>query len=252
MDFGGKRVLVTGGTRGIGRAVVEGFLAAGARVAINGTGEQSVAAALGELAAGEAAVPAPGSVATVDGCFDAVDAALRALGGLDVLVNNAGASSRGVSIDDADEAHWDQVVNTNLRGTYFCTKYAVAALREASGNVVNISSTWGLVGEKNASTYCASKGGVVNLTRALALELAPEVRVNCVCPGAVRTDMLEASATRMAADADAGFAMMGEQTPIGRVGEPRELATAVLYLACEELASFVTGAIHAVDGGDSA
>ena len=210
-------------------------------------------AALEELAVGDQAIAAPGSVATIDGCRLAVNAALAGLGGLDVLVNNAGASSGGVLLQDVDEVHWDRVINTNLRGTYFCIKYAIEALRRNHGNIVNISSSWGLVGAKNNSTYSAAKGGVVNLTRALALELASEVRVNCVCPGAVDTDMLRASATRIGGgDLASGYAMMRHAAPIGRIGEPRELANAVLYLACEDLASFVTGAIHAVDGGDTA
>ena len=118
--------------------------------------------------------------------------------------------------------------------------------------MVNISSTWGIKGEPLASTYCASKTGVVNLTKALALELAPEVRINCVLPGAIETDMLRRSATLMAGDADAGLAMMCEGVPMGRVGQPVDIANGVMYLACEPLASFVTGAIHEVDGGDAA
>ena len=250
MDFSGKRVLVTGGTRGIGRGIVEGFLAAGARVAINGSSPESVKQARDRL--GPEVVAAPGSVATVPGCREVVDQAVAGLGGLDVLVNNAGASSRRTSIDDADEEHWNRVVDTNLKGTFFCIKFALPALREGRGNVVNISSTWGIKGAPFASTYCASKAGVVNLTKALALELAPDVRVNCILPGAIETDMSRHTASLMAGDADAGLAIILEGVPIGRIGEPRDIANGVLYLACESFASFVTGAIHEVDGGDAA
>ena len=250
MDFSGKRVLVTGGTRGIGRGIVEGFLEAGARVAVNGTSTESVATAIEAL--GPGAVAAPGSVASVAGCLETVNQARESLGGLDVLVNNAGASSQRTAIDDVDEAHWHRVVDTNLKGTYFCIKFALPALRESRGNVVNISSTWGIKGQPFASTYCASKAGVVNLTKALALELAPDVRVNCVLPGAIETDMLRRSASLMAGDTDSGLAAISKEVPIGRIGAPRDIANGVLYLACESLASFVTGAIHEVDGGDAA
>ena len=250
MDFTGKRVLVTGGTRGIGKGIVEAFVNAGAKVAINGSTVESVSAAIEAL--GIDAVAAPGSVATLDGCEQTVTLAVEGLGGLDVLVNNAGASSRRTAIDDVDEEHWDRVVNTNLRGPYFCIKFALPALRAAHGNIVNISSTWGIKGEKLATTYCASKGGLVNLTKALALELAPEVRVNCILPGAIRTDMLARSAQLWAGDTDTGFARMEKEVPIGRIGEPSDIANGVLYLANNKLASFVTGAIHELDGGDAA
>lgn len=250
MDFTDKRVLVTGGTRGIGAGIVAAFVRAGAKVAVNGSSVESVTAGLDRL--GVAAVAAPGSVATIEGCREAVAGATRGLGGLDVLVNNAGASSRRTAIDDVDEADWDRVVNTNLRGTYFCIKFALPALRAARGNIVNISSTWGIKGEALATTYCASKGGVVNLTKALALELAPEVRVNCILPGAIRTDMLARSAALWAGDTDKGLAQMAEAVPMGRIGEPGDIANGVLYLASNELASFVTGAIHELDGGDAA
>lgn len=250
MDFTGKRVLVTGGTRGIGAGIVAAFVQAGAKVAVNGSSPESVSAALDRF--GNGTVAAPGSVATIEGCRDIVTLATRELGGLDVLVNNAGASSRRTPIDDVDEAHWDRVVNTNLRGPYFCIKFALPELRAARGNIVNISSTWGIKGEALATTYCASKAGVVNLTKALALELAPEVRVNCILPGAIRTDMLARSAALWAGDTEKGFALMEQEVPIGRIGEPGDIANGVLYLASNELASFVTGAIHELDGGDAA
>jgi len=250
MNFTDKRILVTGGTRGIGRAAVEAFLAAGARVAINGSSRKSVNAALAELAAGDRAVAAPGDVGLPANCRRVVRAAVAGLGGLDVLVNNAGVGGAGKSIEDATVDDWDRILNINLRGTYFCISHAVPALRKSKGNIVNIASILGLQGNGVLSSiYCAAKGGVVNLTRDLALELAPGIRVNCVCPGAIDTDMLERLGRRLGkGDQDAGYAILSAMTPLQRIARPSEIADAILYLASDR-ASFVTGAIHVVDGG---
>jgi NAD(P)-dependent dehydrogenase (short-subunit alcohol dehydrogenase family) len=250
MNFTNKRVLVTGGTRGIGRAAVEAFLAAGARVAVNGSSRESVNAALAELAAGDRAVAAPGDVGLPANCQGVVRAAIAGLGGLDVLVNNAGVGGAGTRIEDATVEDWDRILNINLRGTYFCISHAVPALRESKGNIVNIASILGLQGNGVLSSiYCAAKGGVVNLTRDLALELAPDIRVNCVCPGAIDTDMLERLGRRLGkGDQDAGYAILSAMTPLQRIARPSEIADAILYLASDR-ASFVTGAIHVVDGG---
>lgn len=250
MTMTGKRVLVTGGTRGIGRATVEAFLKAGARVAVNGSGPDSVAKALNELAAGERVVAAPGNLARVPECRRMIEQAVADLGGLDVLVNNAGVGVARLWIDDATEEDWDTTFNLNLRALYFCTKYAVPALRAAKGNVVNVASILGIGGRGGGhSLYCASKGGVVNLTRDLAIELAPEIRVNCICPGAVDTDMLRNTGRALGdGDVATGYALLTQNRPLNRVADPAEIANPILYLASDQ-ASFVTGAIHVVDGG---
>ena len=249
MDFTDKRVLVTGGTRGIGRAAVAGFLKHGARVAVAGSGQASVGRALADLDAGEQAVAAPGNLETVAGCEAVVGRALAALGGLDVLVNNAGIGI-GAPIEEAEEAMWDRVHNLNLKSYYFCTKYAVAALREAGGNVVNVASVLGLIAQKgHAAIYCASKAGVVNMTRALALELAPTVRVNAICPGYLDTDMIREEAAEKGAEL---YDWIADWTPMGRIGRPDEVTGGILYLASEELASFVTGTALVADGGAAA
>ena len=199
MDFAGKQVLITGASRGIGFATAKEFLARGARVAVNGRTEQSVAAAITALGGGDRLVSAPGNIGTVDGCESALRTAIAGLEGLDVLVNNAGVSIDS-TIEESDEMIWDQTLNINLKGTFFCTRAALPALRENGGAVVNLASVSGLQGSVEGAVYSASKGGVVNLTRALAMELAPDIRVNCVCPGWVDTDMLRRDYVDLADD----------------------------------------------------
>jgi NAD(P)-dependent dehydrogenase (short-subunit alcohol dehydrogenase family) len=250
MTMAGKRVLVTGGTRGIGRATVEAFLKAGARVALNGSSPSSVAKALAELQAGDRVIAAPANLTLVPECQRMVEQAVADLGGLDVLVNNAGVGVVRKRIDSVSAEDWDATVNLNLRAVYFCTKYAVPALRAAKGNIVNVGSILGIGGRGGGhSLYCASKGGVVNLTRDLAIELAPEIRVNCICPGAVDTDMLRNTGRALGdGDVAAGYALLTKNRPVKRVADPAEIANPILYLASDQ-ASFVTGAIHVVDGG---
>jgi len=248
-DFSSKRVLVTGGTRGIGRAVVDAFLAAGARVAVNGRTAASVDAAIDGRDDGRL-LAAPGDIGTVAGCAAAVDAAVAALGGLDVLVNSAGIGINA-RVEDSDEALWDLTLNVNLKGTFFCCRAALGALRESKGNIVNVASDAGLMGNPESTVYCASKGGVVNLTRAMAIELAPDVRVNCVCPGYVDTDMVRRDWIDEADDPAALEQYLCDYAPARRMAAPSEIAAAVLYLAAEE-AGFITGSALQIDGGSTA
>lgn len=250
-DYTDKRVLVTGGTRGIGRGIVEAFLDTGARVALNGSSIESTANATTELAAGESIVAAPGSVATVDGCRIVVEAAVRGLGGLDILINNAGVGGGG-PVEAHDEELWDRVIDTNLKGVFFVTKHALPALRQSKGCIVNIASVDGLVGMVEESAYSASKAGVINMTRCHALEFGPDVRVNAVCPGFIDTDMLRRAAVSEGGSVEAGYSIFATTVAAqGRVADVKEIVGPVLYLA-SELASFVTGSVHVVDGGETA
>jgi NAD(P)-dependent dehydrogenase (short-subunit alcohol dehydrogenase family) len=249
LDFTGKRVLVTGGTRGIGRGIVEAFLENGARVALNGSTEAGVKTAIAEIGAGDRLLAAPGALNSVAGCRSAVAAAVAGLGGLDVLVNNAGVT-RVATVELAEEEDWDATINTNLKGMFFVTKFALPALRSSKGCIVNLASVLGLVGLAENSIYCASKAGVINMTRSHAIEFAPDIRVNAICPGGVDTDMLRGVAVSIADSVEAGYALMSGACIQRRIAHVREIAGPVLYLA-SDLASFVTGSIHVVDGGET-
>lgn len=250
IDFKNKRVLVTGGTRGIGRGAVEAFLESGARVAVNGRTVESTTRAISDLGVGDRIIAAPGNVATTSGCNAIVEAAINGLGGLDVLVNSAGVAKLG-PVDNFDEADWDETLDINLKGTFFCIRAALAALRDSKGNIVNLASDAGLIGAPEFAVYCASKGGVVNMTRAMALEFAPEVRVNCVCPGYVDTDMVRRDGIEQAEDPVAREQSLIDEAPLKRIAKPEEIANAILYLASNE-ARFVTGATFQIDGGTTA
>ena len=248
MSFEGKRVLVTGGSRGIGRATVKAFSEAGARVAVNGRTAESTAEGIAAMR-DDGLIAAPGDIGTVTGCEAVVGAALDAFGGLDVLVNSAGVA-KACTIETCDEAFWNEVIDINLKGTFFCIREAVTALRESRGSIVNVSSTSGLAGDANLSVYCASKAGVVLLTKALSAEFAPEVRINCVCPGWVHTDMAKRYINR-SDDPAAALAEVEAESPMGRMARPDEIAASILYLT-SDVAGIVTGTVLTIDGGSMA
>ena len=249
MDFTNKRVLVTGASRGIGFEIAKSFLEAGARVAINGSSDASVAAAMEKLSAYEHTVAAPGNLGIVAGCEDTVETAIDALGGLDILVNNAGVGA-GRPIADCDEAMWDAHCDVNLKGLFFCCRAAIPELKKSNGNIVNIASDAGLMGVPGITVYCGTKGGVINMSRAMALEIAPDVRINCVCPGYVDTDMIRISAKKKP-DPEAYWQKMIDYAPLKRIASTNEIAHAVMYLASDD-ARFITGTSLAIDGGSTA
>ena len=248
MDFSGKRVLVTGSTRGIGIETARAFMERGATVVVHGRSQGSVDRTVAELGGGIGLAADLGSLTE---CRRLIDASVEALGGLDVLVNNAGLGD-GETFVDSDEALWQATMDINLRAPFFLTQYALPALRESGGNVVMVSSVSGLMGHpEGVSVYCTSKGGLNNMTRVLALELADQVRVNAIAPGPIDTDMLRELALTMADPVEEGYAILAQDcTAQKRIADARELAGPVLYL-CSDLASFVTGTIHVVDGGET-
>ncbi len=183
-------------------------------------------------------------------CRRLIDASLEALGGLDVLVNNAGLGA-SETFEASDEALWQATMDINLRAPFFLTQYALPALRESGGNVVMVSSVSGLMGHpKGVSVYCTSKGVLNTMTRVLALELADQVRVNAIAPGPIDTDMLSIPA-RDSGDESGYFDALNNRVPMSRIGTVRETANGILYLA-SDLAGYTTGAILSLDGGMAA
>jgi NAD(P)-dependent dehydrogenase (short-subunit alcohol dehydrogenase family) len=179
------------------------------------------------------------------------DQALDAFGHLDVLVNNAGIELPK-KVTDTTEAEWDRLMDVNLKGVFLCSRAAIRVMRRQGGGViVNVGSELGLVGGSEIAAYCASKGGVVQLTKAMAIDHAADaIRVNCVCPGPVATPLLEATISG-SSDPVAERHSILQKTLFKRLGRPEEIASAILFLASDE-SSYMTGSIVAVDGGCTA
>ena len=243
--FNAKKVLITGGTRGIGKATALAFLQEGAQVVISGSNEASMSTALDEFSETELS-GVVGDVARVDQCEDIVRRAVERLGGLDVLVNSAGVFQHA-DITDTDERIWNHIMDINVKGSYFCSKAAVPELRRSHGSIVHLGSESGINGYSGSTVYCASKGAIVNLTRAMAMELAPEVRVNVVCPGVVETDMARAGFA-INGDEELGMQQQRDGYPLKRVATAAEIAAAIVFLASDD-ARFITGESLVMDGG---
>jgi len=247
--FTDKRVLVTGATRGIGRAIVEAFLKAGARVAINGSSRETVGEAAKALRNPNCIVEAPGDLSTVEGCRRTVETARSELGGIDILINNAGRWNFA-TVETAAESSWDEIIDVNLKGAFFVTKYALPALKASKGNIVNVASISGLSAEPGTSIYCLSKAGLIHMTRCHAWEFGPDVRVNAICPGPIDTDMLRRVSAAFFDSADDGYRLMAKDCALKRLGTASDVAGPVLDLA-SDLAGYATGTVQVVDGGMS-
>ena len=245
----GKRALITGGASGIGRATALLFAREGAAVAVVDLDEAGGQAVV-EMIVGEGgqAIFVRCDVSQAADCQRAVQQTVDELGGLDILFNNAGIIRRADVIGTTEE-EWDRVMAVNVKSVFLMSKYAVPVMEKAGGGaIINTGSGWGLVGGANAVSYCASKGAVVNMTRAMALDHgAQNIRVNCVCPGDTDTEMLRNEAQQLGAS-EKEFLAEAADRPLRRMGTPEEIAQAVLYLA-SDASSFVTGATLVVDGG---
>ncbi len=239
----GKTALVTGAGRGLGRCIAEALAAAGAKVACIDVNADCLADAVAAIrAAGGTAEPVACDVTQSDRVAEAVDEVVKLWGGLNILVNNAGITRDNVIVRMKDD-QWDSVININLRGTFLFTRAAARPMMKArQGRIINIASVSGLMGNPGQVNYSASKAGVIGLTRTVARELASRnVTVNAVAPGFIATDMTAALGEEILTE-------VRKQIPLGRLGDPQDVADAVLFLA-SDAASFITGHVLTVDGG---
>ena len=251
-DFSGKRVLITGGTSGMGDSTALAFAAAGARVVINGRNRERA----GEIL--ERGRESGGSIAFVDGDISArkacdliVTQAVGILGGLDIVVNSAGIIYHATAEETTDE-QWLQTMNVNVNGMFFICRAALPHLKSSRGTIINIASDAALSGSYHLTAYCASKGAVLQMTRAMALDYAHAgVRIVPICPGDVDTPMLRGEFRDRGLEIEAGLQESAGGVPLKRVCSAQEVADMVLY-ACTDSAQFITGYPLVIDGGGRA
>ena len=246
----GKVALITGGASGIGRATALLLAREGAAVAVFDLNEPEGKAVVQKIIdGGGQAIFVQGDVTRAADCQLAVRQTVEQLDKLDILFNNAGIIRRA-SVVETTEEEWDRVMATNVKSVFLLSKYAIPIMAEAGGGViVNTASNWGLVGGQDAASYCASKGAVVLLTKAMAVDHAGQnIRVNCICPGDTDTAMLRSEARQLGKPWEQFLAESAGAHLLQRVGRPEEIAQAVLYLV-SDASSFVTGTALVVDGG---
>jgi len=246
----GKVALITGGASGIGRASALLFAREGAAVSIVDLNESKGQTVVQKIIdKGRQAIFVRGDVTKAADCQLAVRQTVEKLGKLHILFNNAGIIRRA-SVVETSEEEWDRVMATNVKSVFLLSKYAIPIMVEAGGGViVNTASNWGLVGGENAASYCASKGAVVLLTKAMAVDHATQnIRVNCICPGDTNTAMLRNEAKQLGRPWEQFVAESARAHALQRIARPEEIAQAALYLA-SDASSFVTGTALVVDGG---
>jgi NAD(P)-dependent dehydrogenase (short-subunit alcohol dehydrogenase family) len=248
MQLANKTAVITGAASGIGRAIALLFAREGASVVLTDINESAGREVEREITAARGRANFEGADVTRDSdCRRITDLAVRQFGGLHMLVNSAGMIRRA-SVTDLSEDDWDRVMAVNVKSIFLMSRHAIPHMTKSGGSVINIASGWGLAGGPKAAVYCASKGAVVLLTKAMAIDHGLQnIRVNCICPGDTDTAMLRDEARQLGEAADR-FLADSAKRPLGRVGKPEEIAQAALYLASDR-ASFVTGAALVVDGG---
>ena len=248
-DFKGKVALITGGSSGIGSATAVRFAAEGAAVAITGRNAERGEQVVQDIVAnGGESLFIRSDVRRSEDCRNAVDQTLERFGKIDVLFNNAGVF-HPKSIPDCTEEEWDETIDSSLKGAFLMSKYVLPSMiARGSGSIIHTSSGWGILGGNKAAAYCAAKGGLIVMAKAMAIDHGPDgIRVNCVCPGDVLTPMLPDDAAKRGMAWD-DYAAGAANRPLDRIGTSEDIANAVLYLASDE-SSFVTGSAVVVDGG---
>jgi NAD(P)-dependent dehydrogenase (short-subunit alcohol dehydrogenase family) len=247
-----KVAVITGGNSGIGRATALLFAKEGAKICLTGRDEDRLNAVGEEIKkVGGKMLAIRADVRSAEECHQTVEQVLSSFGRLDILFNNAGVFFPNTVLDCSEE-EWDLTLDINLKGAFLMSKYVLPIMIEQkSGVVINNSSGWGITGGNAAVSYCASKGGMVLLTKAMAIDHSGQgIRVNCICPGDVDTPMLEQDAAQRGMTWNAYLASASDR-PMGRIGTSDEIARSVLFLACDD-SSFMTGAVLVVDGGGTA
>tara|TARA_B100000470_G_C19739114_1_gene368328 strand:- start:173 stop:964 length:792 start_codon:yes stop_codon:yes gene_type:complete len=252
-SFEGKVVIVTGGGLGIGQATSHAFALEGALVCIADINESAGENLVEKIKQfGGRSIFVKSDVTKSSDCKKIVNETVKEFGGIDVLVNNVGIQPLNSykNIEDTTEEIWDSIINVNLKSYFFMSKYSIPYIRNTGGGViVNTASVQGLQSDKLVPAYAASKGGVLSLTRQMSLDYAKEnIRVVAVCPGSIDTPLLKDAVSLSFEKVDEGIDEIGKKHPLGRIGDPSEIANAILFLSSEK-ASFITGEYLCVDGG---
>jgi NAD(P)-dependent dehydrogenase (short-subunit alcohol dehydrogenase family) len=248
LSLAGKVALITGAASGIGRAAAILFAREGAAIAITDINKRGENVAEEIARSGAPAFFEHADVTQAADCHRFVERTLREFGGIHVLFNNAGIMRRA-SVVELSEEDWDRVMSVNVKSIFLMSRQVIPTMAKAGGgSIINTASGWGLAGGPRAAVYCASKGAVVLLTKAMAIDHGPQkIRVNCICPGDTDTGMLRNEAEQLGERED-DFLAQSARRPLGRIGQPEEIAQAALYLA-SDASSFVTGTALVVDGG---